>query len=87
MASLANRYRPQSFDDVVGQTTVVNIVKAMCESESLSNRNFLFTGPAGIGKTSLSRIIAKSLNGNTDNIIEVDAASHSGVDDIRRRRV
>jgi len=50
MASLANRYRPQSFDDVVGQTTVVNIVKAMCESETLSNRNFLFTGPAGTGK-------------------------------------
>lgn len=80
---LANKYRPQDFDSVVGQGIVVTIVKAMCESTQLSNRNFLFTGPAGTGKTTLSRIIAKSLNGNTENIIEVDAASHSSVDDIR----
>ena len=81
--SLANKYRPKDFDDVIGQGVVVNIVKAMCESETLSNRNFLFTGPAGTGKTTLGRIIAKSLNGNIENIIEVDAASHSGVDDVR----
>lgn len=81
--SLANKYRPKDFDDVIGQGVVVDIVKAMCESETLSNRNFLFTGPAGTGKTTLGRIIAKSLNGNTENIIEVDAASHSGVDDVR----
>jgi DNA polymerase-3 subunit gamma/tau len=81
--SLANKYRPADFDDVIGQTVVVDIVKKMCESDQLSNRNFLFTGPAGCGKTTISRIIAKSLNGNLDNIIEVDAASHSGVDDVR----
>ena len=83
MAALANKYRPLDFDSVIGQGVVVDIVKKMCESGDLSNRNFLFTGPAGTGKTTLGRIIAKSLNGNTDNIIEVDAASHSGVDDVR----
>ena len=81
--SLANKYRPQDFSQVYGQGVVVDIVKRMCESATLSNRNFLFTGPAGTGKTTLSKIIAKSLNGNLDNVIEVDAASHSGVDDIR----
>lgn len=81
--SLANKYRPKDFDDVCGQKVIVDIVKTMCESETLSNRNFLFTGPAGTGKTTLSRLIAKSLNGSLDNLIELDAASHSGVDDIR----
>lgn len=83
MASLANKYRPSDFEAVIGQGVVVEIVKTMCESAQLSNRNFLFTGPAGTGKTTLGRLIAKSLNGNTNNIIEVDAASHSGVDDMR----
>lgn len=81
--ALYNKYRPSGFDEVVGQSTIVSIVKSMCESKDLGNRNFLFTGPAGVGKTSLSKLIAKSLNGNLDNVIEVDAASHSGVDDIR----
>lgn len=81
--SLANKYRPQSFDDIVGQKVIADMVKAMCESEELSNRNFLFTGPSGCGKTTLARIIAKTLNGNLNNVIEIDAASHSGVDDIR----
>lgn len=81
--SLANKYRPSDFESVIGQGVVVEIVKTMCESSQLSNRNFLFTGPAGTGKTTLGRLIAKSLNGSTNNIIEVDAASHSGVDDVR----
>ena len=81
--SLANKYRPSDFSEMIGQGVVVDIVKTMCDSGELSNRNFLFTGPAGTGKTSLGRLIAKSLNGNTNNSIEVDAASHSGVDDVR----
>ena len=81
--SLANKYRPQDFSQVYGQGVAVEIVKKMCSAETLSNRNFLFTGPAGTGKTSLGRLVAKTLNGSLDNIIEVDAASHSGVDDIR----
>ena len=81
--SLSNKYRPADFSSVIGQGVVVDIVKTMCESDQLSNRNFLFTGPAGTGKTTLGRLIAKSLNSSTDNIIEVDAASHSGVDDVR----
>lgn len=81
--SLANKYRPSDFDSVIGQGVIVEMVKTMCESSQLSNRNFLFTGPAGCGKTTLGRLIAKSLNGSSDNILEVDAASHSGVDDTR----
>ena len=81
--SLANKYRPSDFSSVVGQENVVAIVSKMCQSDTLSNRNFLFTGPAGTGKSTLSKIIAKELNGTTDNIIEIDAASHSGVDDMR----
>ena len=81
--SLANKYRPADFESVVGQAVIVDIVKTMCESPKLSNRNFLFTGPAGCGKTTLGRLIAKALNGNTQNVIEVDAASNSGVDAVR----
>lgn len=81
--NLATKYRPQSFEDVTEQGVIVDIVRGMCESTTLSNRNFLFTGPAGCGKTTISRLIAQSLNGSSQNIIEIDAASHSGVDDVR----
>ena len=50
MATLANKYRPSTFDDVTEQKIVIDILKKMCSNENLSNRNFLFTGPAGTGK-------------------------------------
>lgn len=50
MANLANKYRPRNFEDIVEQDLVVQIVKNLCDSDQLTNRNFLFIGPAGTGK-------------------------------------
>jgi DNA polymerase-3 subunit gamma/tau len=81
--SLATKYRPKTFDDVTEQTYVVNIVRKMCADKQLSNRNFLFIGSAGCGKTTLGRIIANELNEGVAEPIEIDAASNSGVDQTR----
>ena len=81
--SLANDYRPRTFDDVVEQEIVVNILKNICGKETLNHRNFLLIGPAGCGKTTLARIIDRALNGEDSDPIELDAASHNGIDDIR----
>lgn len=81
--NLATKYRPKTFDEVVEQKLTLDIVKSMCESTTLVNRNFLFIGPAGCGKTTTSRIIANVLNEGQGSPIEIDAASHSGVEDIR----
>lgn len=84
MASLATKYRPTSFDQMTEQSLVVSLVKTMCESETLPNRNFLFIGPAGCGKTTIARIIAKELNEGKSEPAELDAASHGSTDDIRQ---
>lgn len=82
--NLANKYRPADFESVVEQSVVVEVLRNMCNAPDLPNRNFLLIGSAGVGKTSLARICAKSLNnGDPNNIIEIDAASHNGVDSMR----
>lgn len=80
--SLATKYRPKSFTDVVEQSLIVDMLSNICK-EKLTNRNFLFIGPAGCGKTTLGRIVGNVLNNNTGEPIEIDAASHSGVDKMR----
>lgn len=83
MPNLAAKYRPRTFDEMVEQTTVVEMVKGMCENSKLETRNFLFVGPPGTGKTSISRVIANKLNDGVGEPIEIDAASNSGVDSMR----
>ncbi len=83
MANLALKYRPKSFEDVVEQPLVVEILKNLCLADKLENRNFLLIGPAGCGKTTSARIIANMLNEGVGEPIEIDAASHNGVDSVR----
>jgi DNA polymerase-3 subunit gamma/tau len=87
----ARKYRPQTFNDVVGQEAITNTLLNAIENNHLAQA-LLFTGPRGVGKTSCARILAKMINSdgseNTSedfafNIFELDAASNNSVDDIR----
>ncbi len=102
--ALYRKYRPQTFDDVIGQGHVTTTL-AREVSEGKVAHAYLFTGPRGTGKTTTARILAKALNcenrhsdgspcddcgscasivdGNSLDVLELDAASHNSVDDIR----
>jgi len=102
--SLANKHRPQTFDHIIGQTHITDILKAQIIGAKDSHSNYLFFWPRGTGKTTAARVLAKAMNclnlsdGNPCNecvscqtinrqstldYIEIDAASHTGVDNIR----
>ncbi len=82
MQSLAVQYRPKDWDDLVEQSSTRVILE-----QQLANKTFkqayLFVGPAGTGKTTSARIFANKINNGKGNPIEIDAASHGNVDDIR----
>ncbi len=108
MSALYRKYRPQGFDEVVGQEAVVRTLTNAIENDQV-RQAYLFAGPRGTGKTSMARILAKALNctgtpeptpnpdktchvcvaianGTSLDVVEMDAASQRGIDDIREIR-
>ncbi len=107
MQALYRRYRPQAFDDLIGQDHVADTLRNALRQGRLGHA-FLFTGPRGTGKTSTARILAKAVNclatdvgarpdntcaicqaineGRLLDLIEIDAASNTSVDDVRELR-
>lgn len=104
--ALARKYRPQNFTEVIGQDAVMKTLMNAIALDRLHHA-YLFTGARGVGKTSMARILAKSVNcvkgltvtpcqecpscvgitkGNAFDVIEIDAASNTGVDNIRELR-
>ena len=101
---LALKYRPQTFKDLIGQDIISQTIKNSIETNKIPNA-YLFTGIRGVGKTTIARIVAKSLNclngikklceeklcenceaisnSNHIDVLEMDAASKTGVDDVR----
>lgn len=81
--SLAVKYRPKCWEDVTEQSVVKDILENQVRTKTMQSA-YLFTGPSGTGKTTSARIFANMINDGKGNPIEVDAASNSGVDNIRQ---
>jgi DNA polymerase-3 subunit gamma/tau len=79
--SLLKKYRPQTFNTVLGHAAAVRSLEAAIKNKR--SHAFMFTGRSGVGKTTLAYITVAALGCDPDNLVEVDAATHSGVDDMR----
>ena len=86
--ALYRKYRPQTFADIVGQNHIVSVLKNAIDKDQISHA-YLFYGSRGTGKTSIAKIFANEVNRNEEyqkenvDIIEIDAASNNGVDEVR----
>lgn len=82
MANLNTKYRPQTFDEVVGQNITTKLLKRIIETGNIKNC-YLFCGTSGSGKTTLARCFAKAINKGVGDSIEIDAASNASAENIR----
>jgi DNA polymerase-3 subunit gamma/tau len=78
---LALKYRPDSWKNVIGQDAVVKSLRATIKAGG--KHSFLFIGPSGVGKTTLARILAAAVGCDKRNVLEIDAATHTGIDAMR----
>ena len=81
--ALSIKYRPTSFNDMTEQSAIKDILENQIKTKTFQH-GYLFTGPSGTGKTTSARIFSSMINDGKGNPIEVDAASNSGVDNIRQ---
>lgn len=80
--SLYNKYRPKQLSEIIGQDAVVeSLEEVITRGETQS---FLFTGPAGTGKTTLARIVARKMGCKLQDRLEIDGATFTGIDDMRK---
>jgi DNA polymerase III subunit gamma/tau len=75
------RYRPTKWDEVIGNEETVRSLRKVLDENS--SHAFLFTGPSGTGKTTLARLAAKEVGTTDANIVEIDAATYNGIDEMR----
>lgn len=80
--SLANKYRPQEWDDIVEQKYAVQILQNHLQNKKF-NPVYLFLAPAGVGKTTLARLFATKINGAPNSYVEIDAASYNSAESMR----
>jgi DNA polymerase-3 subunit gamma/tau len=82
---LYRKYRPESFNEIVGQAHIVDLLISQIKNEKISH-SYIFYGSRGIGKTSIARIFGKELSISPNDTYEIDAASNRGIDDVRELR-
>ena len=81
--SLAVKYRPKTFSEICGQSSIVKIITRQIEMNEFKNA-CLFAGASGCGKTTIARIVANMINNGQGEPIEIDAASNNGVENVRQ---
>ncbi|KKK87400.1 hypothetical protein LCGC14_2753630, partial [marine sediment metagenome] len=82
MADIINDYRPEAFKEVYGQEHIVKSIVRLLKKRP--PHSYLFHGPSGVGKTTVARILARELGCSASNLIEIDAATFSGVSEARK---